>query len=167
MDAVKAWLKSERIAWDCDFIGIAVNTAPPQEAKEIRWLYTEGPKNNAHQKIRLRIGRGIAGIVWKTARPQSEDHLQSQPEKLMEYPISRTEKLESALAVPVFAPVVETPLLRQNQTFIGTQTEVIGVLMVGFRRSRKFNQEEITKLTACGADVAYLLQKEAEKDDRF
>lgn len=149
MTAIKSWLKKERNFWNCDFIGVAVNAAGPQEAKEIRWLYTEGPEDLAHQKIRLRIGRGIAGMVWKTARPQSEQHLQSHPEKLMAYPISRTEKLDAALAVPVLLPTAE---------YLGQPQEVVGVLMVGYRQNRQFSGADIAELCQQAATVAKLLE---------
>ena len=149
MTAINTWLKKEKKLWNCDFIGVAVNVAEPLAAKEIRWRYTAGPEDLAHQKIRLRIGRGIAGLVWKTARPQSEQHLQEQPEKLMAYPISRTEKLDAALAVPV---------LRPSASREGQPQEVIGVLMVGYRQNRFFSPEEVAQLSQQAIAVAELLQ---------
>ncbi len=153
MKAVKKWLKARRDEWGSDFIGIAVNTAAPSEVKEIRWVYTDGTHNDAHKSIRLRVGRGIAGMVWKTARPQCENQLQAQPEKLMEYPISRTEKLEAALAVPILSATGQLT------------DEVIGVLMIGFKVPQEFNQEAVQRLTEEAKTAAVLLQKEEATHD--
>lgn len=148
MADIKSWLKKEKTLWDCDFIGVAVNCAEPHEVKEIRWRYTQGPADSAHEKIKLKVGRGIAGMVWKTARPQSEKHLQGQPEKLAAYPISRTEKLDSVLAVPVLTP---------KDSAQGSQ-EVMGVLMIGYRKAREFSQEEVVQLTKAACEMAQMLR---------
>ncbi|MDT2757730.1 GAF domain-containing protein [Enterococcus asini] len=153
MADIKSWLKKEKKLWSCDFIGVAVNTAPFDEVKEIRWRYTQGPADLAHEKIKLRVGRGIAGLVWQTARPQSEKNLQAQPEKLAAYPISRTEKLDSVLAVPVLTPIARASV----------GPEVIGVLMIGYQKARDFSPEEVAQLTKAAAEVANLLAiKEGE-----
>lgn len=146
MTAINKWLTACAASWQCDFIGVALDEKS-QSIKEIRWVYVAGAKNLAYQKIRLKIGRGIAGEVWKTGRLQKDNNLQKNPEKLMAYPISRSEKLDSVMAVPVFNP----------EAF----SEVLAVLLIGYRQPKEFSTVEEAQLTNAARQLAELLKEGA------
>lgn len=100
-----------------DFVSVATaETHLGHAVKEIKWEYVSGNQSNGYQKIRLQIGRGIGGIVWRTGRPYMETGLQDKRDKWMAYPIVRTEKLEAVYAIPLLA-----------------EEKVIGVLIIGYR----------------------------------
>lgn len=144
MKDIVNWLQEKRSLWRCDFIGIAVNCAPANAPQTIRWRYVSGNKSEAYQKIRLKVGRGIAGMVWKTGRPQADEAIFSQPDKLLEYPIARVEALDSMLAVPVTI-----------------KNEVIGILAIGFRHTHAFTPTEI-KAVVTAAEILAPTLKELE-----
>lgn len=129
MANVTDWLDEHRQSWGCDFLGIACNNAEPGQATEIHWRYVSGNLNQHYQKIRLKIGKGVAGIVWKTAREQRETDMMNKPELLMEYPIVRLERLQQAVGIP---------LLNENK--------VIGVLLLGYRSASPINETSIKKV---------------------
>lgn len=142
MELIEEWLTAYQRKWGCDFLGIAMNAATEDAPKEIRWLHVVGNRSEAYQNIRLQVGRGIAGMVWKTARMQLDEHIFQQPDKLLEYPIARTEKLETALAAPVMA-----------------ESEVLAVLMSGYRRNHSFTTVERQQLETAAAELSQLLRK--------
>ena len=80
--------------------------------------------------------------MWKTARPQLDTGIFDQPEKLIEYPIARLEKLQVALAAPVIA-----------------QREVIAVLLVGYRREHVFTVGEKEHLEKAATELELLLRE--------
>lgn len=98
---LQALLEQMKIKTQVDFIGIAQNVARPGEPKEIRWVVVSGNLGEDYQKICLRIGHGIAGLVWRTGRPMYEKNIQSQHRRLMDYPIARLEKLDEVIAYPL------------------------------------------------------------------
>lgn len=142
MELIEEWVAACQKKWGCDFLGIAMNAAAEDAPKEIRWLHVAGNRSEAYQNIRLQVGRGIAGMVWKTARLQLDEHIFEQPDKLLEYPIARTEKLQTALAVPVMQ-----------------DSEVQAVLMSGYRRDHSFTSDEQHKLQTAAAELSQLLRK--------
>ncbi|MGX7244496.1 GAF domain-containing protein [Enterococcus quebecensis] len=100
-----------------DFIALALSTVDERtKVRVIRWQYVAGNTNQNYKRIRLQVGKGIGGIVWRTGRAFQATKLQKQPEKLVELPITRMEKLETIVAFPV----VETG-------------EVKGVFLLGYR----------------------------------
>ncbi|MCA5013985.1 MULTISPECIES: GAF domain-containing protein [unclassified Enterococcus] len=111
-----------------DFTALALSTISDQtNIRVIRWQYVSGNINQHYRRIRLQVGKGIGGIVWRTGRSYQATHLQSQPEQLIELPITRMEKLETVVAYPVMD--------------IG---EVKGVLLVGYREVKEVSNEFIT-----------------------
>ncbi|EOH97827.1 GAF domain-containing protein [Enterococcus pallens] len=142
MERLSEWLMGYQAKWGCDFLGIAMDVAAEDAPKEIRWLHVAGNRSEAYKNIRLQVGRGIAGMVWKTARTQLDEHIYQQPDKLVEYPIARTEKLQTALA----APVME-------------DKEVQAVLMSGYREDHSFSALERQQLEAAAAELSQLLRK--------
>lgn len=141
MKNIENWLYERRRGWVCDFVGIAVNCAPDDVPQIIRWRYVSGNQSDAYQKIRLKVGRGIAGMVWKTGRPQADEAIFSQPDKLLEYPIARVESLDSMLAVP-----------------ITVENKVIGILAIGFRHTHSFTEEELTNVSTAAEKLAPTLK---------
>ncbi|MGM0239373.1 GAF domain-containing protein [Enterococcus sp. AZ103] len=125
MIEINSWLEMQRKKIGCDFLGVAENVAEKNQTTEIRWLHVAGNQGTAYQKIRLRVGRGIAGIVWKTGRMHEEHHILSQTDKLAEYPIARTEKLQSSLAAPII-----------------DNREVYGVVLMGYRQEKYFSEND-------------------------
>ncbi|MTD42144.1 GAF domain-containing protein [Erwinia sp. CPCC 100877] len=100
-----------------DFTALALSEINANtHIRDIRWQYVAGNTNQHYTRIRLQVGKGIGGIVWRTGRGYQATELQKQPEKLVELPITRMEKLETVVAYPVW------------QT-----EEVKGVLLLGFR----------------------------------
>ncbi|MBC1530056.1 GAF domain-containing protein [Listeria booriae] len=92
-----------RLQLGLDFVGIATAIATGNQ-KEIRWKYVAGNRNNRYQKIVLQVGKGIAGIVWRTARPMIAEDLKTERQApIQEYPIALTENLASIIAVPILS----------------------------------------------------------------
>lgn len=91
----------------------------------ITWQYASGNLNTRYKRIALQIGKGIAGIVMKTGKPMLVSDVQTMltPENLINYPIVRSEKLTSLVAVPLF----------QHE-------RVSGVLLAGFRGERRMTE---------------------------
>lgn len=114
---LQALLEQMKIKTQVDFIGIAQNVARPGEPKEIRWVAVSGNLGEDYQTIRLRIGHGIAGLVWRTGRTICENNIQSQPGRLIDYPIARVEKLDQVIAYPLLIhQQVKAVLLIGNRT---------------------------------------------------
>ncbi|MGM0125802.1 hypothetical protein IGI37_003203 [Enterococcus sp. AZ194] len=139
MGEIQKLIEKKRKDWQVDFVGLAENVAPTHAPKEIHWLYAAGNQSLAYKNIRLQVGRGIAGLVWKTARPQMDRDILTDVEKRLEYPIARTEKLVNVYAVPVM-----------------NKHEVIGVLLTGYRSQLDaFDKLEIGKTAE---ELASLIQ---------
>lgn len=114
---LQVFLDQMRVAMQVDFVGVAQNVALSGMPKDIRWVAVSGNLGEDYQTIRLRIGHGIAGLVWRTGRPMYENNIQSQPERLMDYPIARLEKLDQVHAYPLLIhQQVKAVLLIGNRT---------------------------------------------------
>ncbi|GGC88809.1 GAF domain-containing protein [Enterococcus wangshanyuanii] len=111
-----------------DFAALALSTISDRTSiRVIRWKYVSGNMNQHYERIRLQVGKGIGGIVWRTGRSYQATNLQKKPEQLVELPITRMEKLETVLAYPVL-----------------NTGEVKGVLLVGYREVRDVSSELMT-----------------------
>lgn len=111
-----------------DFVALALSSVNAvTKVRVIRWSYVAGNTNQNYKRIRLQVGKGIGGIVWRTGRAYQATDLQKQPEKLVELPITRTEKLEMIAAFPVLK--------------VG---EVKGVLLVGYREKITVTKDFLT-----------------------
>lgn len=139
MGNIQSWLHQTRISWQADFIGVAANRAPRNQVKEIRWIFADGNHSEAFRNIRLQVGRGVAGIIWKTGRSHTEDQILAQPEKLLEYPIARIEKLNAVLGIP----------LMENQ-------EVVAILLIGYQGNHRFSADEQQKFAKKGMELSAL-----------
>ncbi|MGM0213667.1 GAF domain-containing protein [Enterococcus sp. AZ109] len=142
MESIEDFLLRYQKKWTCDFLGIALNVASGDTPKEIRWVHVVGNRSEAYKNIRLQVGRGIAGMVWKTARMQLDEHIFDQPDKLIEYPIARIEKLQTALAAPVM-----------------NNAEVYAILMSGYRDNHQYTPLEKAQLGAAASELSQLLRK--------
>lgn len=141
MTEVQEWLDATRAKWHCDFLGIAIAGDSEDGGREIRWHFVSGNQSQAYQNIRLKKGRGIAGMVWKTGRIQQDEDILRQPAKFLEYPIARTERLAAMLAVP---------LVEKEQ--------VCGVFAVGYRSEHNFQPFESERMTDAAPHLVSLLE---------
>lgn len=126
-----------------DFIGIAlskVNTGT--NLRTIHWQYVSGNTNHNYKRIRLQVGRGIAGIVWRTGRSYCETNLQADPKELIELPIARMEKLETAVA----APILE-------------KGRVQGVLLFGYRAPMEISADFLVEVEERAEELLVLLEE--------
>ncbi|MBM7689237.1 hypothetical protein BCR24_10780 [Enterococcus ureilyticus] len=111
-----------------DFVALALSTINEvTKVRVIRWNYVAGNTNQHYQRIRLQVGKGIGGIVWRTGRAYQATELQKQPEKLIELPITRLEKLETVAAFPALE-----------------NGEVKGVLLIGYRQKTIITEDFLT-----------------------
>ncbi|EFI84923.1 hypothetical protein HMPREF0556_10122 [Listeria grayi DSM 20601] len=108
-----------------DFISIATTRTAFEQVRNIQWYFVSGNTNNLYKNIRLQIGRGLGGIVWRTGRTHEENDIQAKKAKLLTYPIARSEKLTYVYGIP---------LQKEDQ--------VIGVLLAGNRTNRTLSIEE-------------------------
>lgn len=115
-----------RISEGYDFAGVALyehhTTLSP-----IKWRYVSGNLNNRYKMIVLRKGRGLAGMVMKTAKRMIIDNVSKNvsPEEKIKYPILISENLTAVIAIP----------LCLNQ-------QVSGVLLLGQRDNKPLPNHE-------------------------
>lgn len=114
---------------DYDFVGIAMQGV--DSLCQIKWRFVRGNISQRYQRIILRNGIGIAGLVLRTGQPFYGNDLQDTPQSLMYTPISEVEKLNSAAAIPLLDPQTHA---------------VIGVLLAGYRNGQNVSHETITDL---------------------
>ncbi len=123
---VEEMLRNFKKSLGIDVVALAKNVAPPLSPKEIRWAAIVGNESEAYRNIQLRIGHGIAGLVWRTGRPLHEEAIQSKPKLLLDYPIARMENLNTVWAYPVVEhQEIKAVLLfgnRQNTAISDQQT---------------------------------------------
>ncbi|MFD1902009.1 hypothetical protein [Enterococcus termitis] len=125
VDQIQLKIDQIKEALQVDFVALALSTIDEKStARVIRWNYVAGNTNQHYQRIRLQVGKGIGGIVWRTGRGYQATQLQQQPEQLLELPITRMEKLETVVAYPVL-----------------NAGEVKGVLLVGYRNVKEVSNE--------------------------
>ncbi|OKP77605.1 control of nitrate reduction [Paenibacillus helianthi] len=113
-----------REALGYDFMSLAL-ADPAEYDYVIRWKYASGNLNSRYKRIVLQSGRGVAGIVFKTGKSflLSSVKEQVQQEMLFNYPIVKSEELQSIGAVPLW-----------------NDARVAGVLLGGFRGIQQVNE---------------------------
>ncbi|MGN7760011.1 GAF domain-containing protein [Paenibacillus sp. 22594] len=113
-----------REALGYDFMSLAL-ADPAEYDYVIRWKYASGNLNSRYKRIVLQSGRGVAGIVFKTGKSflLSSVKEQVQQEMLFNYPIVKSENLQSIGAVPLW-----------------NDARVAGVLLGGFRGIQQVNE---------------------------
>ncbi|WP_334328544.1 GAF domain-containing protein [Companilactobacillus sp. HBUAS59699] len=83
-----------------DFVGIALQSQDPPHS--IKWSFVAGNSNERFRKIVLRSGIGIAGLVVRTGKPFWDNNLiEYEYSSKMYTPIAKSEKLQTAVAVPI------------------------------------------------------------------
>lgn len=94
----------------------------------VKWKYNMGSTNERWKKIALPTGKGVPGAVMKSGKTMIiEDIAKTEiATNLFRYPILRMEHLKSFVAFPIW----------------NDYEEVIGVLLMGNRRERAFNEAE-------------------------
>lgn len=129
-----------RLQLEVDFVGLAMAAENADGEIVIKWKYVSNNRNNRYQKIVLQVGKGIAGIVWKTARPYVIEDAKKDIQETKDFPLTITEQLVSMAAIP---------LLNGH--------EVQAVLLGGFRKKKKLNQEFIDQLISLCTEINPLL----------
>ncbi|GGG92042.1 GAF domain-containing protein [Staphylococcus pragensis] len=101
-EAFQDELNRLRIEEGYDFAGVALyeysSTSSP-----IKWRYVSGSLNDRYKLIILRKGRGLAGMVMKTAKRMvmsQVSHTLTPGEKI-KYPILVSEELTAVIAIPL------------------------------------------------------------------
>lgn len=148
MSQIDEWLEGKRKEWQADFLGLAQDVAPPCQQTELRWTHVAGNTSEHYKSIRLRIGKGIAGEVWRTGREQRATEIQSDSQNLLKYPIARLEQLDMTIGIPI----MKNGIIR-------------AVLLLGYRHPINSEQADVTAVYAALPGLSAHLETEAQKDD--
>lgn len=148
MSQIDLWLQEKRKEWQADFLGLAQDVALACQQTELRWTHVAGNTSNHYKTIRLRIGKGIAGEVWRTGREQRATEIQSDSQNLLKYPIARLEQLDMTIGIPI----VQDGITR-------------AVLLLGYRNPLALNVAEMTAVYAALPGLETLLEEEGHKDE--
>jgi len=131
-----------RLQLEVDFVGLAMAADNEDGDVVIKWKYVSNNRNNRYQKIVLQVGKGIAGIVWKTARPYVIEDAKKDIQETKDFPLTITEQLVSMAAIP---------LLHGD--------EVQAVLLGGFRKKKTINQPFIDELISICTEINPLIDE--------
>jgi phosphotransferase system, enzyme I, PtsP len=110
------------------------------EAAELVLRATHGLSKSAVNKIRLKIGEGLAGLALKEKRPVSEKIGKDNP-NFKYFPGSSEELYDAFLAVPILRAISK-----------------IGVLVVQRKKAKIFNDNDIVTLRAVASQLANMLE---------
>ncbi|WP_320165034.1 GAF domain-containing protein [uncultured Trichococcus sp.] len=148
MSQIDVWLQKKKKEWQADFLGLAQDVAPPCQQTELRWRHVAGNTSDHYKTIRLRIGKGIAGEVWRTGREQRAAEIQSDSQNLLKYPIARLEKLDTTIGIPIMKNGI-----------------IQAVLLLGYRHPIDSDLADMTAVYAALPGLAALLEEEGHKDE--
>ena len=148
MSQIDLWLEEKRKEWQADFLGLAQDVAPPFQQTELRWTNVAGNTSDHYRSIRLRVGKGIAGEVWRTGREQRATKIQSDSQNLLKYPIARLEQLDMTIGIPL----MKNGIIR-------------AVLLLGYRKPIATDVADVTAVYAALPDLSVLLEEGGHKDD--
>ena len=148
MSQIDLWLEERRKEWQVDFLGLAQDVAPPFQQTELRWTNVAGNTSDHYRSIRLRVGKGIAGEVWRTGREQRATKIQSDSQNLLKYPIARLEQLDMTIGIPL----MKNGIIR-------------AVLLLGYRKPIATDVADVTAVYAALPDLSVLLEEGGHKDD--
>ena len=146
MSQIDLWLQEKRKEWQADFLGLAQDVALACQQTELRWTHVAGNTSDHYKTIRLRIGKGIAGEVWRTGREQRATEIQSDSQNLLKYPIARLEQLDMTIGIPI----VQDGITR-------------AVLLLGYRNPLALNVADMTAVYAALRGLETLLEEEGHK----
>lgn len=142
------WLEEKRKEWQADFLGLAQDVAPPCQQTELRWTNVAGNTSEHYKTIRLRIGKGIAGEVWRTGREQRATDIQSDSQNLLKYPIARLEQLDMMIGIPIMNNGV-----------------IQAVLLLGYRKPIVADFADVTAVYAAAPALSALMEEGRHRDD--
>jgi nitrogen regulatory protein A len=148
MSQMDMWLEEQRKEWQADFLGLAQDVAPPCQQTELRWTHVAGNTSDHYKSIRLRIGKGIAGEVWRTGREQRATDIQSDSQNLLKYPIARLEQLDMTIGIPI----MKNGIIR-------------AVLLLGYRKPIGTDVPDVTAVYAALPVLSALLEEGRHTDD--
>ena len=148
MSQIDVWLEEKRKEWQADFLGLAQDVALACQQTELRWTHVAGNTSDHYKTIRLRIGKGIAGEVWRTGREQRATEIQSDSQNLLKYPIARLEQLDMTIGIPI----VQDGITR-------------AVLLLGYRNPLALNVADMIAVYAALPGLETLLEEEGHKDE--
>ena len=148
MSQIDLWLQEKRKEWQADFLGLAQDVAMACQQTELRWTHVAGNTSDHYKTIRLRIGKGIAGEVWRTGREQRATEIQSDSQNLLKYPIARLEQLDMTIGIPI----VQDGITR-------------AVLLLGYRNPLALNVADMIAVYAALPGLETLLEEEGHKDE--
>ena len=148
MSQIDLWLQEKRKEWQADFLGLAQDVALACQQTELRWTHVSGNTSDHYKTIRLRIGKGIAGEVWRTGREQRATEIQSDSQNLLKYPIARLEQLDMTIGIPI----VQDGITR-------------AVLLLGYRNPLALNVADMIAVYAALPGLETLLEEEGHKDE--
>ena len=148
MSQIDLWLEEKRKEWQADFLGLAQDVAPTFQQTELRWTNVAGNTSDHYRSIRLRVGKGIAGEVWRTGREQRATKIQSDSQNLLKYPIARLEQLDMTIGIPL----MKNGIIR-------------AVLLLGYRKPIATDVADVTAVYAALPDLSVLLEEGGHKDD--
>lgn len=114
-----------------DFVSIA--TVLEAQHPLLTWVYATGNLNTRYRRIVLEPGKGIAGGVYKAQRPMviQDARKELSPSQRVEHPITISENLVSAMAVPLWRG-----------------EEVEGILLMAFRKSIPITEDLFDRVMA-------------------
>lgn len=148
MSQMDVWLEEKRKEWQADFLGLAQDVAPPCQQTELRWTNVAGNTSEHYKTIRLRIGKGIAGEVWRTGREQRATDIQSDSQNLLKYPIARLEQLDMMIGIPIMNNGV-----------------IQAVLLLGYRKPIVADFADVTAVYAAAPALSALMEEGRHRDD--
>lgn len=148
MSQMDLWLEKKRTEWRADFLGLAQDVAPPCQQTELRWTHVAGNTSDRYKSIRLRIGKGIAGEVWRTGREQRATEIQSDSQNLLKYPIARLEQLDMTIGIPIMRKGI-----------------IRAVLLLGYRKPIVTDVADVSAVYAALPDLSALLEEGRYSDD--
>ena len=148
MSQIDLWLQEKRKEWQADCLGLAQGVARACQQTELRWTHVAGNTSDHYKTIRLRIGKGIAGEVWRTGREQRATEIQSDSQNLLKYPIARLEQLDMTIGIPL----MKNGIIR-------------AVLLLGYRKPIATDVADVTAVYAALPDLSVLLEEGGHKDD--
>lgn len=113
------------------------------EESTIRWVRAVCNRNNRYQRIRLRLGKGIAGKVIVSGKTMViQDFQSTKGIDSSEYPILYAEELVTAIGLPIYQG-----------------DHVRGVLLIGYRSVTQVTTEQIAIAEKYAVKLGTLLER--------
>ncbi|TCS84542.1 GAF domain-containing protein [Tepidibacillus fermentans] len=139
-DIIIAKMEQLQQKTNVDFVALAIYDVMTDE---IRWRLAIGASNERYKRIVIRMGKGIAGEVVQLNRIiKIENFPYDAIGDSIEYPIILIEHLRSVLAVPV-----------------SFQQKIYGVLLIGQRTERVFEDIDEQETKNVGQEIAKELER--------